>query len=273
MLSGDSSLRLFKSRLNELISSTANGFSSTRDNGLYEDTFSMLAEIGITTDAQEGATHGLLIIDEEKLDAAIKDNPHSVAELFAGEGGSTDSDNFRFVDNVADSADAGSYRVTYELSEGNTGTLIENSVYINGVQATYSDGKYTITDSSSDAYGLSIAFSGGVLTKPTNSEGGLQSEHVNIMQGKAHELLEFFETETRELSSDTDPMGGLVSARKSLETIIDNLDLKIEDELARLDLWETRQKARYARLDAYLGVQNALLTSNAEALSQANIGG
>ncbi len=273
VLSGNSSLRMFKSRLNDLVSSVASGFSSTRNNGLNEDTYSMLSEIGITTDPLDGATQGLLIIDEEKLDAAIKDNPNSVANLFAGEGGTTNSQNFRFVDNVADSAGPGNYIVDYTLSEGDTGTLDPDSVYINGAKATLVDGKYTVTDSSSDAYGLSIAFSGGVLTKPKSEEGIYETETVNIMQGKAHALYEFFQAETRELDSDTDPMGGLVSARKSIETTIEDMEKKIEDEIARLDLWESRQKARYARLDAYLGVQNALLTSNAEALAAANITG
>ncbi len=259
---GNSTIRMFKSRLNELISGSASGLVSS------SNSYSLLSEVGITTCATQGSEWGLLTIDYDKLSSAISANPESVVSLFAGSEGTTDSDNFKFHENVVGNAQPGVYEVSYELSDGNTGTLIKDSVTIGGYAATYSEesGLYTVTDSSSPVYGLSVSFSNGVLTKPTDEDGNAIQEHIYIQEGKADALVSFLTEETRFVEG-YESLSPLATLKNSLKSQSDALYYKIEDEIARVDAWEVTQKAKYARLEVLLSQYSNTSSMNASALS------
>ncbi len=269
VLTGNYAVQLFQTRLNSLITSPATGFTSTLDSDGNFATYSLLSELGITTSTDEGTTYnGLLVIDEDKLDAAISGNPDAVAAFFASSEGTTNTSNFKFA-NATDNAAAGDYDVTYDLDE--FGKVVTDSVYINGVLAVASaDGKrYTVADSTNDAYGLAIEFASGSLTKPVDDDGNPITETVSLQRGKAYELSQFISNESRYVYGQNDSNSALAIVRSNYETIVENIETKISNEMDRLDFWETMQKARYARLDAHLGVQSALMTSNASALASA----
>ncbi len=261
ILTGNYAVQLFESRMDSIVSSKAFGMEG--------ETYSSMAQLGIMTEVTEGdANYGLLVIDTEKLTAAIEDDPQSVAMLLAGDSYSTDSDNFIYADSI-DTVKPGEYKVTYSTDA--SGQIDPDTVYIDGVKAgtdpAYPN-RYTVGDSSSDAYGLAIKFTAGVL-EPNTYYG---DDTVSIIQGKAQELSQFFADEAKYVDTGENN-GAIPIVRENYMDIIENLNDKIADEVTRIDLWEERQRIRYANLDAYIGVQQALMTSNAEALAQANIAG
>ncbi len=261
ILTGNYAVQLFESRMDSIVSSKAFGMEG--------ESYSTMSQLGIMTEVTEGdSNYGLLVIDTEKLNAAIEDDPEAVANLLAGDSYSTESENFIYADSL-DTVKPGKYDVTYSTDAD--GNIDPDTVYIAGIKArTDPDfpNRYTVGDSSSDAYGLSIKFTAGVLEPNQSYEG----DSVSIIQGKAQELSQFFADEAKYIETG-DSNGAIPIVRENYMDIIDNLNKKIADEVTRIDLWEERQRIRYASLDAYIGVQQALMTSNAEALAQANIAG
>jgi flagellar hook-associated protein 2 len=77
VLSGDSTVRMVKSQLQSILTNTVSGVTGT---------FSMLSEIGITTNR----TDGTLTVDSAKLSEALKNDFDSVVELFTRNGGVAD---------------------------------------------------------------------------------------------------------------------------------------------------------------------------------------
>ncbi len=228
--------------------------------------YSLMSELGISTDVEEGsATYGLLVIDQTKLLEAIEANPMAVAELLAGSSVEAKSENFIF-SNATDSVQAGNYNVTYETDAD--GKLIVDTLLIDGKKPASDPNfpnRFTVSDSTSGAYGLAIEFTSGVMEANKSF-----SDSVNVKEGKAQEFNTFLQNEMRDVAGQAGN-GALPIVRSNYEDIIDALDKKIADEEDRLDLWETRMRARYASLDAHLGVQSALMESNAAALAQANL--
>ncbi len=261
VLTGNYAVQLFESRMDSIVSSKAFG--------MEDEDFGSLAQLGIMTEVTEGdANYGLLVIDTEKLNAAIEADPYGVANLLAGDSFDTQSENFIYVDSL-DTVKPGKYDVTYETDA--EGKIDPETVYINGVKASTDPdfpNRYTVGDASNDAYGLAIKFTAGVLEPNTS----FTEDSVSIIQGKAQELANFFGAESKYVETGEDN-GAIPIVSNNYMDIIDNLNDKIADEVTRIDLWETRQRIRYASLDAYIGVQQALMTSNAEALAQANIAG
>ncbi len=75
-LMGDNTVRNIQSRLQSMLSDSQDG------------AFSILAQLGITTDPtkQSDGSSGALVIDETRLENALKDNPQAVADFFTGDG-------------------------------------------------------------------------------------------------------------------------------------------------------------------------------------------
>ncbi len=264
VFTGNSTIRMFKSRLNELISGSASGLTSANNN------YSMLSMLGISTSATQGTDYGKLVIDYSTLTTAIEDNPQAVVDFFSASGGTTDSSNFKFHENVVGNAVAGTYEVNYDLTNGDSGTVVTDSVTIGGYKATYSEesGLYTVTDSSSPVYGVSISFANGELTKPTDDDGNAIKENVYIQEGKAQALVNFLTEETRFVEG-YESLSPLASLKNSLKEQSDALYDKIEDEIARVDAWEVTQKAKYARLEVLLSQYSNTMSANASALASA----
>ncbi len=233
------------------------------------ESYSLISELGISTDAEEGsATYGMLVIDSVALREAIAANPRAVAELFASESTTADSENFIF-HSKTDNVGAGTYDVEYETDS--SGNIIPDTVYINGSKANTSEeypNRYTAADPGNNAFGLSIEFTTGAL-EPNKKYTG---DSVSVKQGKALELSDFFENEIRDVAGQSGN-GAIPIVRSNYKEIVDNLDKKIAEEIERIDLWETRMRVRYASLDAHLGVQSAIMEANAAALAQANVSG
>ncbi len=268
ILTGNYAVQLMTTRLNDVVTSAAFGFESQKDESGKFTEYSLMSELGISTNTEEGsANYGLLEIDETKLLAAIEENPMAVANLLAGSSVETDSENFIY-SSATDTVQAGNYDVTYETDAD--GNLIEDSVRINGsIPLTDPDypGRYTVGDATNQTYGLAIQFTPGAM-EPNQS----YTDKVQVKEGKALELNTFLQNEIRDVP-DQPGNGAIPIVRSNYQDIINNLDKKIAEEEERLDLWETRMRVRYASLDAHLGVQSALLESNAAALAQANISG
>ncbi len=186
-MSGDYIVSAFASRLNSLITSQASGFGSTLGEDGQQATYSLLSELGITTDADENsATFGQLIIDEDKLNAAIESNPYEVANFFTGTGASTSTNDFS-LSSVTSNVSTGTYEVNYTVTNG----VIE-SVTIGGFEATLSEdgsNRYTVTNSNSLAYGMSIEFG-------SNLQDGSYNESISLQEGKAVEFSNFLNDET-----------------------------------------------------------------------------
>ncbi len=226
--------------------------------------YSIMSELGIETNTEEGsASYGLLEIDNVALMEAIEANPRAVAELLAGNSVSSTSENFIYHSKTSN-VEAGLYDVQYVTDESGKIT----SVLVDGAEASVSDlypNRYTVSDPTSPAYGLSIEFSIATL-EPNRTYTG---DTISVKQGKALELNTFFENEIRDVPGQ-EGNGAIPILISNYEDVVENIDKKIAQEEERLDLWESRQRARYARLDASLAVMSALLESNASALAAAN---
>ncbi len=258
---GNSTIRMFQQRLKGLVSGSAAGLTAG------EDSYSMLSMIGIKTNATQGTDYGLLTIDYEQLSAAISKNPQGVTDLFSASGGTTNSSNFKFQESVVGNAKAGEYEVKYDLTNGTSGTVIADSVTIGGYKATYSaeSGLYTVTDKDSPAYGLSLSFANGELTKPTDDDGKPVTEKIYIQEGKADALVSFLKEETRFVEG-YESLSPLATMKNNLKTQSDALYDKIEKEIDRVDAWEVREKAKYARLEVYMSQMNNQMSSIASAM-------
>jgi len=237
LLTGNYGIQLISSRLKEAVAGTAIGFDWNTD------TYTSLSSIGIKTDAEEGSvTAGLLIIDDEILDAALEKDIDAVASLFsANYEGSTNSTNFSYASHIQGITQAGSYKVAYTVSGG-----VITSATINGHEATI-DGNTIL-----GKHGYPEA---GLLLEVKNLTDGSYSGTTSMKLGKTGELINNLKDLT---DSKTGPLAIL---EDNYNDITDMIDKKIEYEENRISLMESRLRERYARLDALLGYYDNLSTS------------
>ncbi len=222
------------------IASRAEGFQD----GL--DEFILLPQIGIST-----GDNSQLEVDEEALMDALNNNPEAVVSLFsddnvgvvsganvayAGGTSSTEPGYYHFKINVDGSGEATS--ATY-WEDGDT----EADGWTMKID---SSGKFA-TATSGSAKGMALQITGGVST---TLEGT-----VRIRQGKAKEF-----EELKEKISNSES-GTLKVLTKNYENIMDNIDVKIERELRRVEMVEKREKNRYARLEVTIQSYNSQMES------------
>ena len=273
-LTGNYGVQLLRSRLKNVTSGSANGFTRMQNSDdTLNDLFTSLSQIGIKTVTDESDPNfGLLEIDEAKLDEAIDKDIRNVAELFSADmQGGTNSANFSVV-STGTRAKGGSYRVEYEVDEH--GILDKNSVYINGAKANYdsSMGTFTVADMNNAAVGVSISFPMDGLTP--GSYKGADADTLTIKDGKVNQMIDQLTDELRSVARDdkTGIVGGKAGALPLLidnyQTVIKNIDKKIEREETRLVTWEKRMKAKFARLDTLLAEMNNTMSANEAALAQ-----
>lgn len=245
ILTGNYGVQLISQNLKDAVAEKAVGFDYD------EDIYTSLSQIGITTNADTGSVNrGLLVIDEEKLDEALTTNFQAVADLFAADHeGSTDSPDFSYSNLIKGTTQPGSYKVAYTVGAGPsvTGT-------IGGYAASYDSATGELTATEGPAKGLSI--------KITNMTAGSYSGSVRVKLGKAGQLA----SELDDLTDSTD--GPLHILEDNYDTIIDNIDKKIETEERRLKSFESDLRMRFARLEALLEQYQGVQTSLNNAITQ-----
>lgn len=237
VLTGNYGIQLISSRLKDITASTGIGFDWALD------TYTSLSSIGITTDADEGSvTQGLLVIDEDALDAALTNDIDSVARLFSADyEGSTNSSDFSYQSHITGITKAGTYEVAYTVSGGAI-----TSATINGNAATISGN--TITGQ----YGNPEA---GLVLEVKNLTNGSYTGKAYMKQGKTGEMVDALGDLTNSTS------GPLAILEENYNDIIDGIDDKIAAEEERIALKESRLREKYARLEALLGYYEDLSTS------------
>jgi flagellar hook-associated protein 2 len=225
-----------------------------------DDTYSVLAQVGIKTIADTGdPEYGLLTIDETELDEALTNDPDSVALMFSAvDEGHTTSNAFLYDSRLSSTTEPGIYEnFSYQFTAGSL-----SNTQINGEAVTMSydsvTGLITVTDSDHPAYGLAV--------KTTTTADGTYTGDVYVKYGKVNELKD----EISQLTSTTD--GTLSIIEDNYYDIIEGIDKKILYEEERLDRMETRLRNRYARLEVTLANYNSTMQSLQNQMAQLSSG-
>lgn len=252
ILTGNYGVQLISSQLKDITADKGLGFEyySTSGSTTSGDYYSSLSQLGINTDAdQASVTSGLLVLDEEKLDAALASRPDDVALLFAADyAGESKSEDFSYLSQITGTTKAGTYSVSIITSAAGI-----SSATINGQPAGI-DG-WTVTSLSGDSRGL-------VVMLDNHTANSTYTGTVNIKLGKTGEMV----AKLKQLTSKTD--GPLKILEENYGDITDNIDKKIEREKKRLATLKSTLQAKFARLDALLGTltqkQNQLTSTIAQ---------
>ncbi len=262
-LTGNYGVQLFLTEFNTINTSMGGGFrKKDAVDDIFGDTFTVLSEIGIKTNANAGDPNfGLLEIDEEKLDKALEEDMDAVVELFSAPlGGTTPSAEFT-VASAGMHARPGNYEVKYDV---NANGEAEN-VYINGVKAQTDPefpGRWTVADPKNDAAGVAIQFPNGGMATGT----GFTSE-VRIRQGKINELSSFLDRELVQTTVTGVEQGKIPTIIAGLRANIKNIETKIDQETDRIALWEQRERLKFSRLEEVLTKYNSQMNSIASMAS------
>jgi flagellar hook-associated protein 2 len=260
VLTGNYGIQLLSSRLKTAVADAAKGFihqsMDPLTGNLNGDLFSALSEMGITTNATQGsANYGLLEINTisgkgglKTLEEALTQNAEAVAKFFStlSEGTSNTPNLFQYNSHIQGMAKPGTYDVEYEMDATGTNIL---SASINGKAASIDNANRQITlGSPADDPARSIALD------IYDTSAGVHKGSVSIKQGKVNELLGLMEGSEGMLGND----GALSKLEKNYQTIINNIDEKIQKEDDRLAKWRRTMEMKFARLDAVLAKYNKI---------------
>jgi len=255
LLTGNYGVQLISTQLKDICADKGLGFNYYNASGSTStgDYYSSLSQLGITTDADESSTTaGLLILDEDKLNAALSSRPDEVAKLFAADyAGESDSQDFSYLAKIDGTTKAGSYDVKIITSAAGI-----SSATINGQRAGI-DG-WKVTALSGDAAGL-------VLNLDNHTANQTFTGEVSIKLGKTGELVD----KLKQLTSSTD--GPLKILEDNYGDITKSIDDKIAREKTRLATLKTNLQNQYARLDALLNTltqKQSQLTSTITSLTK-----
>ncbi|QJB58120.1 flagellar filament capping protein FliD [Pseudodesulfovibrio sp. zrk46] len=240
ILTGNYGVDMIAQKMKNITAELGQGFVNYDPDTLLGDKYAALSQIGILTDAEDGSpTYGLLKLDSEKFDEALKEDPDAVAELFSANGiGESQSPDFTFTSLVEGTTKPGVYDVQI-VSDGNQIT----SATINGEAAKISG--WEITSTSGDTLGMALRLD--------NTNAGTYSGTVSIKQGKTGEMIEELEALTQPYNEYTYEGGPLAVLQNNYNDIMDNIDDKIAYETTRIEKMERNLKLKFARLDALLG--------------------
>jgi len=231
VLQGNYGVDIIKNRLNEIVSSTANGF---RDG---TDTYTNLMQIGISTDAEDGSsTQGLLVIDDSVLDTALAADAQAVSELFSDSFVPRSAHGLLEYEGHTPFTESGTYEIFFNhLNPSQSRMRLHDGEWHTGI---WDAATQTLT-------GPSDTPESGLVVRITNIGSSFTGE-VDLKQGVAGEMKEEldFLTNTYE--------GPLAVLEDNYQDIIDNIEDKIEREEKRINLYEQRLTERYARLEALL---------------------
>ena len=232
-LIGDASLQIIKSRLDNLVSNVAPGFSDP------DDVYTNIEQIGFSTDTLEGSeTEGLLKLDTSKLEDALKSNPDAVVRLFSSYfDGVTDDSRISFASSL-DTATPGVYQVEVDTDNERGRFKLNNGDWGDWVSLAGSSGNYSLTGMSGPEAGiaLNITYAAGT---------GTHTAELRLRNGIATSM----GSEMSDLMSSSGPIS---SSKKNYNDVIDGIDERIAAEEDRLTLYEDMLKKRFAQLDAYM---------------------
>lgn len=250
ILTGNYGVNLIGSRLETVVASPGLGFDRT------DDTYSVLSQLGIYTDADEGSdTEGLLLISNATLDAILLSNADAVAKLFADNyAGSTDTSAFAIYSYIGGTTGYGTFDVSYTTDADGKIT----AATINGHQALFSSNSSLITG----AYGYAEA--GLVLNCIDTTPNSTINGTVSLRQGKLGELADVLDV----LTDSAD--GPLHILDENYDDIVSMIDDKIAYEQTRIANYATRLRTKFAKVDSLLSVytdQQSALSSFIDQLS------
>ena len=233
VLFGNYGLQIVKSQLAAIATGNAPGFADP------QDPYINLAQIGITTDADETSpTFGQLVVDEGTLAAALQANSQGVANLmaayFAGVSDDT-SGNITFLSALPGTTQPGTYAVSATVAGG-----VLTGGTINGHPATV-DGN-TLTGAS--------GFPESGLAVQVNLADGTHIGTVRLKLGVNGQLSEKLDDL---LSASSGPVNILIN---NYQDIVVNIDDKIAFEQRRIDAYRKRLTQQFAQLEAVLSQLN-----------------
>ena len=233
VLFGNYGLQIIKSELSAIATGNAPGFQDP------EDPYLNLAQIGITTDADETSeTFGQLLIDTTTLSAALSANAEGVAELMADYFAGVSDDatgNITYYSSLPGITSPGVYEVEATVTGG---VLVSGT--INGHAATV-DGDTLTGASGYPEYGLAVR---------VNLVDGVHTGTVRLklgVNGRFSEKLDDL------LSATAGPVNILIN---NYEEIVEGIDEKIAFEQRRVEAYRQRLIEQFARLEAVLAQLN-----------------
>uniref|UniRef100_I2PXX1 Flagellar hook-associated protein 2 n=1 Tax=Desulfovibrio sp. U5L TaxID=596152 RepID=I2PXX1_9BACT len=252
ILTGNYGLQLIDTDLKSAVAGKGIGFDYTADK------YSTLAQLGIATDASEGsATEGLLVIDDDTLDAILSSNADAVAQLFSAQYvGGTNSSEFSISSYISGTTKCGTYDLAYTTDSSGKIT----GATINGHPAIYHSNSNTITG----GHGYDEA---GLVIKAIDVSPGTHTGQVSLKEGKTGELATL-------LGQMTDTTNGPLHI---LDSNYDDITAMIDDKIAfeqrRINTYAANLRKRFAKVDSLLSVysqQQTQLTSQIDQLSSSS---
>ena len=248
VLSSNHGISFIKSQIRSPFFGIAGGFDDETDS------FLQASDIGLTVDH-----HGLMELDQSKLDDALDENFMDVVYLLGAAGiGDSDSNTIDFYGCSKTHTTGGAYDVDITVSGGTvTRALIKLSSESTWRNATWSGNGSLITgDSTFDDNGDPLYPENNLqLTVDLSTDGDFTAT-VRVKQGIAGELEERLEDV---LKAD----GRLDAGVDFIDNRIDALKSRIEGEESRLDNKEDRLVAKFARLESTLtALQQQMSTIN-----------
>jgi flagellar hook-associated protein 2 len=240
ILTGNYGIDIISQNLKNITANIGIGFENWDPDTLTGDKFSALSQLGIMTDAEQGSpTNGLLIIDYDKLDEALQEDPTAVAELFAQEPtGVSRTTDFTFNSLIEGTTKPGDYDI--EVVSDGTQIL---SATINGEEAAVSG--WEITGLSGDALGMAIRLN--------NTAAGTYNGKMAVKAGKATEMINELTELTKPYNKFTFEGGPLAVLQNNYGDIMNSIDDKIAYEETRIEKLERNLRLKYSRLDTMLG--------------------
>ncbi len=235
-LSSEYSLTSIRSLIKNMITGNATGFTST-------DSFDNAKDIGLTLNPE-----GLLELDEKIFDEAIVDDYQGVLSILgAAKTGSSTGPDAAYIKfyGSSKSTTAGTFNVRVNA---------DGTVLIKTSSETWDQARQAVV-SGNYIYGNSELNSSGKpkypefdlqLSLDTTQLGRQMDVTVNIRQGVAGRLYDQMTTALKTSS------GSVSIAIDSLDDKIGLMEEKIEKEQTRLDAYQARQTAKYARLEKLL---------------------
>ena len=247
LLTGNYGLQLIDTKLKTAVAGKGVGFDYT------DDTFSVLSQLGILTDAEEGSdTEGLLVIDDDVLSAILASNASGAAELFAANYlGRTDSSDMSLSSYISGTTKCGSYDVSYTTDASGKIT----GATINGHEALWHSNSNLITG----AHGYDEA---GLVIKAIDVTTGTHTGTVSLKQGKTGELVDLL----AQLTDSSD--GPLHILDENYDDITAMIDDKIAFEQRRISTYASNLRKRFALTDSLLSRYNQMQTQLSSQIEQ-----
>ena len=249
LLTGNYGLQLIDTKLKTAVAGKGVGFDYT------DDAFSVLSQLGILTDAEEGSdTEGMLVIDSDRLAEVLASNASGAAELFAANYlGRTDTSEMALSSYISGTTKCGTFDVSYTTDA--SGKL--TGATINGHEAIWHSNSNLITG----AHGYDEA---GMVIKAIDVTAGTHTGTVSLKQGKTGELVDLLD----QLTDSSD--GPLHILDENYDDITAMIDDKIAFEQRRISNYASSLRKRFALVDSMLSTYSQMQTQLTSQIDQLN---